>query len=168
MPKIGCPACRKIYELPGSALGKVATCKCGKSFRVVQRASSGNAEVATQDVVGAEPPSASAAPDDSFWDDALDESMEVEAPAVEPVNRMAREALEAAEAEANKPAEKVRWGFQWEKFASGLGVMFLAGAGALAVFVSLGSIRLTAVLLVVAFGGLFTAISGLMGEEGIW
>lgn len=34
MPKVGCPNCRHAYRLPESADGKVATCKCGKKFRV--------------------------------------------------------------------------------------------------------------------------------------
>lgn len=34
MPKVGCPQCSKAYQLPDTAAGKVATCKCGAKFRV--------------------------------------------------------------------------------------------------------------------------------------
>ena len=34
MPAIACPKCQKRYQLPDSAVGKVATCMCGSRFRV--------------------------------------------------------------------------------------------------------------------------------------
>jgi len=116
-------------------------------------------------------------PSDSFWDEALDENVdqyrddrfEVEAPAAEPVNHMAASAIATAEAQANKPQKKVRWGFQWGKFFGGLAIFLLAGGAAALLIVSTGRIRRgTAALAMVGFGGLFTMISGLMGEEGIW
>ncbi len=59
-----------------------------------------------------------------------------------------------------------RWGFQWGKVVSG-GVMFLIGGVICLVLwlsadiVSMYAVGLTAV-------GLFTMLSGLIGEEGIW
>lgn len=59
--------------------------------------------------------------------------------------------------------------FQWHRVASGLAVMVLAGGAAAVIIMTTGTVRRgTAALVIVAFGGLFTAISGLMGEEGIW
>ncbi len=58
-----------------------------------------------------------------------------------------------------------RWGFQWGKVATG-GLMFLVGGGiALAGWFAGVLIVWAAVVAVV---GLFTMLSGLMGEEGIW
>jgi hypothetical protein len=64
-----------------------------------------------------------------------------------------------------KKKKPFRWGFQWGKVASG-GVMFLIGGGiSLALWaggvVSLWPVGLAAV-------GLFTMLSGLMGDEGVW
>ena len=65
-----------------------------------------------------------------------------------------------------KPKGKIRWGFQWGKVASG-GAMFLIGGGfTLALVVTTGyPFYWPAGIAVV---GLFTMLSGLMGEEGIW
>jgi hypothetical protein len=34
MPTVTCPGCEKKYNLPATAVGQVANCKCGKKFRV--------------------------------------------------------------------------------------------------------------------------------------
>lgn len=34
MPSVTCPGCEKKYNLPATAAGQVANCKCGKKFRV--------------------------------------------------------------------------------------------------------------------------------------
>lgn len=36
MPKVSCPQCNKAYDVPEQALGRMATCKCGKKFRLGQ------------------------------------------------------------------------------------------------------------------------------------
>lgn len=60
---------------------------------------------------------------------------------------------------------RVRWGFQWGKVASG-SLMFLVGGVILLVGWLAGRIILWGVVLAVA--GIFTMLSGLIGEEGIW
>ncbi len=61
--------------------------------------------------------------------------------------------------------KKVRWGFQWGKVGTGL-VMLLVGGG-----ISLGLWQ-TGIISFWAIGaavvGLFTTLSGLIGEEGVW
>jgi hypothetical protein len=63
MAKVACPECKKGYDVPQQALGRTATCKCGKKFRLGNKSA-----VAT----AAKPPSA-AKPSDSFWEEALAE-----------------------------------------------------------------------------------------------
>ena len=57
MPKVHCPICDKAYNVPDQMVGQVASCKCGNKFRLE---------------VPPEPP-VDLAPDDSFWDEALDD-----------------------------------------------------------------------------------------------
>ncbi len=59
-----------------------------------------------------------------------------------------------------------RWGFQWWKVASG-GLAFLLGGGITLVGCCLTG-RIFFWPLGIAVVGLFTMLSGLMGEEGIW
>lgn len=187
MPQVACPGCQKTYKVPDGT-SAVATCKaCGKKFRIGAKTTPKKATTAAKVAAKSTSPTkrkspakpkppqpvvaaaAKPAANDSFWDDALDESFEVEAPANETVNPMATAALAAAEAKANKPVKKVRWGFQWEKFFAGLAAFVLGGGAAAFLIITTGRInRLTLALVVVAFGGVFTMISGLMGEEGIW
>ncbi|QDU58303.1 zinc ribbon domain-containing protein [Aeoliella mucimassa] len=65
MPKIACPACEKVYNIPDQAVGQVATCKCGKKFRLGKRK-----PITAPRVVEASEPTQT---EDSFWDDALSE-----------------------------------------------------------------------------------------------
>jgi hypothetical protein len=58
-----------------------------------------------------------------------------------------------------------RWGFEWGKVASG-GLMMLTGGGITLVGFFLGWFSVWAVVLLIA--GFFTAINGLMGEDGVW
>jgi hypothetical protein len=58
-----------------------------------------------------------------------------------------------------------RWGFEWEKVGSGA-LMLLVGGGIAFVGWLAGAINGWALGLAVV--GLFTMLSGLVGEEGIW
>jgi hypothetical protein len=63
MAKVACPECNKGYDVPEQAMGRTATCRCGKKFRLGNKPA-----VAT----AAKPPSPPK-PRDSFWDEALAE-----------------------------------------------------------------------------------------------
>jgi hypothetical protein len=65
----------------------------------------------------------------------------------------------------SKKKKGFRWGFQWGKVASG-GVMLLIGGGISFALWLGGIVNLWAAGLAVV--GLFTMLSGLMGEEGVW
>jgi hypothetical protein len=58
-----------------------------------------------------------------------------------------------------------RWGFQWGKVGSGA-VMFLIGGGITLVGLLGGRLIIWPAALAVV--GLFTMLSGLIGEEGVW
>jgi hypothetical protein len=97
MPTVTCPGCQKQYKLPDTAAGQVASCKCGKRFRVggasPATAAASPATTATPRASPAQAPARSAAPavskapavkaaaataavasnDDDFWDKALSE-----------------------------------------------------------------------------------------------
>lgn len=59
----------------------------------------------------------------------------------------------------------VRWGFQWGKVGSGAGMLLIGGGISLALWLG-GAINFWAVGLAIV--GLFTMLSGLMGEDGVW
>jgi hypothetical protein len=59
----------------------------------------------------------------------------------------------------------IRWGFQWGKVGSGA-LMLLVGGGILLASLCFGHISTWGAI--TATVGLFTMLSGLMGEEGIW
>jgi hypothetical protein len=61
--------------------------------------------------------------------------------------------------------KKVRWGFKWPQVISGLGMLAVGGGVGLVGWLS-GYIVIWAV--VTAVIGLFTLLSGLIGEEGVW
>ena len=61
--------------------------------------------------------------------------------------------------------QKLRWGFQWGKVASGAGMLLVGGGITLAGWFA-GVIPVWAAVL--AFIGACTMISGLVGEEGVW
>ena len=108
---------------------------------------------------------------DDFWDDEISTDLKL---AAEPKEAAASEAknvssavLAAAEAELKaKKGKKVRWGFQWHKVGGGA-AMFV-GAGLATLFLVLTTGRIFIYLAVITIIGLFTMLSGLMGEEGIW
>ena len=58
-----------------------------------------------------------------------------------------------------------RWGFKWGQVGSG-GLMLLGGGGVALVAYLGGVIWFWPI--VIAIVGLFTILSGLMGEEGVW
>lgn len=47
---VGCPRCGKRYVLTSSAIGKKATCKCGKSFTVAKPPEDEDDEGGTYDI----------------------------------------------------------------------------------------------------------------------
>jgi hypothetical protein len=59
-----------------------------------------------------------------------------------------------------------RWGFQWGKVAAGGGMFLIGGGISLVLWLAADTISMYAAGLAVV--GLFTMLSGLMGEEGIW
>jgi hypothetical protein len=191
MPVIACPGCGKQYKIAATAAGQVAKCACGKRFRL------GAAQAAPAVAVGASaasaPPKAKSAPtkpvapsapeNDDFWDDALaiadkpkppaasSESTAAVASAPKPASKSATPKASKAVADT-KPKKKrkksagPRWGFDWGKVAGGLVAFLTFGGIAAAIFTSTG--RISIYLTIGAIGGLFTALNGLMGEEGIW
>jgi len=208
MPVIACPGCGKKYNLPESAAGQVAACKCGKRFKVGATASKAVpapsvavkspatgvrktstaapakavskpqsvavakskpvAAAKTATVAKAAPAAAIAAANDDFWDEAVTVAKEPEPrpsalpkPSSNPVDKAAKK----------KPAKekRVRWGFDWGKVAVGLVSFVFFGGLAILLVMSTGRFsRSTVYLAVPAIGGLITALSGLMGEDGIW
>jgi hypothetical protein len=181
MPTVACPGCHKQYKLAESAIGQVASCKCGKKFRVGGKAT----PAATTAAKPTSAPAASAARD-AFWDDALRESPSVTSSAAPSTGSPARAATssvatpsktrvdakgrpitEKPEPEKKKPKKKrVVWGFQWGKVGAGF-VVFAVAGGICALAVIEGGV-LPVKIAVIAGVGLFTMLSGLMGEEGIW
>ena len=78
----------------------------------------------------------------------------------------AKSLADAKPKKKRKKSAGPRWGFDWGKVAGGL-VAFLAFGGiTAAMFMSTG--RISIYLAGCAVVGLFTALNGLMGEEGIW
>lgn len=59
-----------------------------------------------------------------------------------------------------------RWGFQWGKVGSGI-VMVLIGGG-ISAALWFGGSRVNVWAAGTAIVGVFTIISGLIGEEGVW
>ena len=109
--------------------------------------------------------------DDDFWEEGLKPDPKP-TPKAKPAVRSAMGVVASASnpVPLTKPAKakekKVRWGADWGKVAGGLLALLIAGGINAALFFSVGRINIW--LLIVAGGGLFTALSGLMGEEGIW
>lgn len=209
MPVIACPGCGKQYNLPASAAGQVATCKCGKRFRL-GGGSSGSTSAKSSKVpsaaskpgvtksskpsvvAAASKPKVQEAPgpaqlDDDFWNDALGSSEPVKE-AVGAASKSAgtgpspsmgvnQLASTSSYSSASKPAEPpkkkkkksssgVSWGADWGKFFGGLLVFLICAGLEYALFTSSG--RISIYLVVAGVGGLFTAINGLMGADGIW
>jgi len=197
MPVIACPGCGEQYKLPATAAGQVAKCACGKRFRLgPARATKPSASpVSSKPKTASAAPAASrpkprrtdpveaVAASDAFWVDVLGEESAAKpvaasapaasgesTPAVRVPNQVAKPAVPQRENRLKKPQKrkekKVRWGFQWEKVVGG-GVTFLiAGGITLVGILATGYISLWIVGIAVV--GLFTMLSGLMGEEGIW
>jgi hypothetical protein len=184
MPTVTCPSCQKHYKLPDSAAGQVASCKCGKKFRIAMAAPVAAAAAATPAAAAQLKPQRSlaaraelakpsgASSSDDFWDKALSEPIAVEPPAalkpapvlgskanLAPPDRRRRDEPEAAE-------PKVRWGFDWGKVFGGLATFVIAGGITAFLVVSTGYLYFWPAGIAVV--GLLTALAGLMGEEGIW
>jgi hypothetical protein len=195
MPVIACPGCGKQYKVAETAAGQVAKCACGKRFRLggaqdkssatrvaaatASRAStSTSASPATKAAAKAAP-----APADDFWDDAISIADKPKAaPAATEsgqsamikggkplVQNPSKEKSDPSPKKKRKKSKGIRWGFDWGKVVGGLGAFLIFGGLAVAIVMSTGRVsRGTMYLAVPAIAGLFTAINGLMGEEGIW
>ncbi len=191
MPVIACPGCGKQYKIAATAAGQVAKCACGKRFRLgaaqgTQAVAVGASAATTSKAVASKATAAPPPVKDDFWDDALAIADKPKAPAAPPdpsatatsaakpsaksaASNAAKAAKASAEAKPKKKRKKSagpRWGFDWGKVVGGV-VAFLAFGGiSAALFMSTG--RISIYLAGGAVVGLFTALNGLMGEEGIW
>jgi hypothetical protein len=194
MPTIACPGCGKQYKLPATAAGQVAKCACGKKFKVggsPTSSSTASSPAATASLakpakikaaapVSRPAPVAASKVDDDFWEEGLKEPVKPTAlsPAPKPAAHTAvavSSARSSTESKAGPPKKRkkksggVKWGFDWGKVVGGLAAFFVFGGLAAAVFMSTGRPSRGLVYLALpAIGGLFTAINGIMGEEGIW
>jgi hypothetical protein len=202
MPVIACPGCGKKYNLPESAAGQVATCKCGKRFKVgggAPKAPSAPAAAVNKTATATAPtkatskaapvavaksaprvkaagvakaaPAASAAAivaDDDFWDEGLKTVTVAKEPEPKPASlpKPSTNPVDHATKKKRPKEKKVKWGFDWGRVAGG-GISFLLFGG-LTMFLLLTTGRIFIWFAVAAIGGLLTALSGLMGEEGIW
>ena len=195
MPKIACPACQKAYNIPDQAVGQVATCKCGKKFRLGKRKS------ATPDGATATPhskprPQAKAQPkpkpqpveaepaklNDSFWDEALggpdatsssgagaSYTSGLSAPMTPPASTGYSKPATKAKPAPKKKKKKgggFQWGADWAAVGGGLMTFLVAGGITVGLIVSTGYLFYWPAG--IAIIGLFTALKGLIGKEGIW
>jgi hypothetical protein len=196
MPTITCPGCGKQYKLPATAAGQVAKCACGKKFKVGGSPSSTSSS-ATSPAAAASPskpektkastvpvsrsaPVATSKIDDDFWEEGLKEPVKpvTTPPTPKPAghtgvatspSRSTTAANSAPPKKRKKKSGGVKWGFDWGKVVGGLAAFVVFGGLAASLFMSTGRpSRGLAYLIIPAVGGLFTAINGLMGEEGIW
>jgi hypothetical protein len=86
------------------------------------------------------------------------------------VQNLSKDKTEAApKKKKKKKSGGIKWGFDWGKVVAGLASFLIFGGLTVALVMSTGRFsRGTVYLAVPAIAGLFTAINGLMGEEGIW
>jgi hypothetical protein len=118
---------------------------------------------------------------DDFWDDTLGKGVAAELSPPPPAKAASPGAVAAAasggavssKSDAPKKKKKkrkessgVRWGFDWGKVAGGLAAFLIFGGLTAAIAMTTG--RIYFYLAGAAIVGLFTMLSGLMGEEGIW
>ncbi len=181
MPKIACPGCRKVYQLPDSAFGKSATCKkCGKKFRInAPKREAVAASAAPSTPAKPKPPlprEELSRDDQAFWSDSFSIPEETAAkPKAETHSSPHASRSEQAGGTDSTPKKNrkrkkkkggIKWGVQWEKVLGGLVTFLVAGGITLGLVVSTG--RLFFWPAGAAVFGLITMLSGLMGEEGIW
>jgi hypothetical protein len=197
MPTVTSPGCQKQYKLPDSAAGQVASCKCGKKFRVggppptagaslpkaaspakpapaakgqaVRAPTASKSQVAT-----AAAPEAASKKDDDFWDSALGEpvkSAEPERP--KPVAKIGSAAHAALPDRRRRPEAEAKQKKPKARWGFDWGKVvgglatFLIAGGIEAALV-MGAGRINIWLAIIAVGGLITCLNGLMGEEGVW
>lgn len=183
MPKIACPGCKKQYNVPATAAGQTATCKaCGKKFRLGKAPAKPAAKQATSQPAAKAKPSTTTVPsslaplpkvkaDDGFWDDALPEPVPTTPTPKKTASQLSTSAAGSKDPSPPKKKKKKKkkragWGADWAKVGGGLATFVIAGG------ITLGLIVTTGYLFYwpagIALVGLFTALTGLMGEEGIW
>jgi hypothetical protein len=114
---------------------------------------------------------------DDFWEEGLKEPVKPAAPppAAKPAGHagFAESSARSSSASTAAPPKKrkkksggLKWGFDWAKVGGGLITFLIAGGITYGVFMSSGRIYIWPAI--AAVGGLFTALSGLMGEDGVW
>ena len=109
--------------------------------------------------------------DDDFWEEGLKEPVKPAAklPVAEVSHGTGRPQPvpdAASKKRRKKKSGGIKWGFDWGKVAGGLATFVLAGGFTL--FMVLATDRIYFWPAGVAIVGLFTALSGLMGEDGVW
>jgi hypothetical protein len=176
-------ACGKRFRL-GGAQDKSSPAKPAKPATVATAtANRTSASASTKSKPAAQ---AAPAPADDFWDDAISIADKPQPAAVSsPSGSSAQSAMiksggpvlqnlsndqaEAAPKKKKKKSGGIKWGFDWGKVVAGLASFLIFGGLTVALVMSTGRVsRGTVYLAVPAIAGLFTAINGLMGEEGIW
>lgn len=118
---------------------------------------------------------------DDFWDDEIPATPASSKPVANPagLNRpglVASQAAKRSAADVPKPKKpkpkkenRVAWGADWGKVVAGLAAFVVFGGLAVLLVMATGRISRGIVALAIpGIGGLFSAINGLMGEEGIW
>lgn len=197
MPKIACPGCGKQYNLPAGVEGKTASCKkCGKKFRIgksqpsvaAKAKSAPTAKVAAKAKPKAVAPAVTSPPPssigDDFWDEALKEDSTITAASQSSMIAPSQSSFSSGSATSSsdsrprpasdrpKPKKKKRkkkragWGADWGKVGGGLLTFFIFGGITVGLVIFTGYIYFWPAG--IAIVGLFSALAGLMGSEGVW
>jgi hypothetical protein len=178
------PAAKRASGESASSGGGVAKSSAVQAFAAAATATKVAAVKTAPNVAGASARSAAVASrssalaaDDDFWNEGLKPAAKLKEPEAVPVSAAAsglvtKSAFGALPANSAEPKKKkkakkrVAWGFDWGKVVGGLASFVLFGGITAALAMSTGRISIYLAFLAVA--GLFTALTGLMGEEGIW
>ena len=182
MPTIACPGCGKQYKLPANAAGQVAKCACGKRFKlaasvaapaVAPTSSQPKAQPrTTKPAMAAAPQAQKASPkpiksapvvapaslanDDDFWNEGLKPT-----PKPAPVATASPKPPAPIKKRAKKESS-FQWGFDGGKFIGGLLTFLIAGGITVALVMTTGYLYFWPAGIAIA--GLFSALSGLMGD----
>jgi hypothetical protein len=176
-------ACGKKFKVGGGSTSSSApspAVAAGPSKRMSSSAKPAGVSKPAAPPISRAAPVAAAKIDDDFWDEGLKEPVKPAAPP--PTSKpaihtgVAASSTRPSSASNAAPPKKrkkqsggVKWGFDWGKVVGGLAAFLVFGGLAAALFMSTGRPSRGLVYLALpAIGGLFTAINGIMGEEGIW
>jgi hypothetical protein len=187
-------ACGKKFKV-GTSSGTVSTAASAKAPSPKAAATSGKPTTATAKPASAPKPAApakakvaatsssrpvapaAAAIDDGFWDEGLKEPVHSAPPPQPAAKRQSSSdtvvagntktvVVAAPKKKKKRKSGGVKWGFDWGKVIGGTVTFLVAGGITYMMFMASGRIFIWTTI--AAIGGLFTAINGLMGEEGIW